>query len=113
MRLAVLYTLAKTSPQDDQRALQLLENVSQEQPGLAAVKQLAAVLQAQIAERARAVRDEQQKADAAIQKLEALPHDGARACCATASAAAVAAAAEAAAAAAAAGAVVAAGADGG
>ena len=36
------------------------------------MKQLAVVLQAQIAERQRAVRDEQQKADAAIQKLEAL-----------------------------------------
>jgi uncharacterized membrane protein YgcG len=36
------------------------------------VKQVAAVLQAQISERLHAVRDEQQKADAAIQKLEAL-----------------------------------------
>jgi isochorismate hydrolase len=72
VRVAVLYTLAKSSPQDDQRALQLLDNVAKSNPGSPAVKQIALVLQAQIAERQRAVRDEQQKADAAIQKLEAL-----------------------------------------
>lgn len=72
IRLAVLYTLARTSPQDDQRALQLLDNVARSNPGSPAMKQVAAVIQAQIAERQRAVRDEQQKADAAIQKLEAL-----------------------------------------
>jgi hypothetical protein len=72
VRLAVLFTLAKTSPQDDQRALQLLENVAKSNPGSPAVKQVGVVLQAQIAERLRAVHDEQQKADAAIQKLEAL-----------------------------------------
>jgi hypothetical protein len=68
----VLYTLGKSSPQDDQRALQLLDNVAKSNPGSPAVKQVAIVLQIQIAERQRAVRDEQQKADAAIQKLEAL-----------------------------------------
>jgi len=72
VRLAVLYTLSKTSPQDDQRALQLLDNVAKSNPGSPAVKQVAAVLQMQILERQRAVKDEQQKADAAIQKLEAL-----------------------------------------
>ena len=36
------------------------------------VKQLATILYAQVSERVRAVREEQQKADAAIQKLEAL-----------------------------------------
>ena len=72
VRLAVLYTLAKSSPQDDQRALQLLDNVAKSNPGSPAVKQIAIVLQAQIAERQRAVKDEQQKADAAVQKLEAL-----------------------------------------
>jgi hypothetical protein len=71
VRLAVLYTLVRT-PQDDQRALQLLDNVAKSNPGSPAVKQLAAVLQVQVSERARAVRDERQKADAAIQKLEAL-----------------------------------------
>ena len=72
VRLAVLYTLARTNPQDDQRASQLLDNVSKSNPGSPVVKQLAVVLQAQIAGRMRAVRDEQQKADAALQKLEAL-----------------------------------------
>lgn len=72
VRLAVLYTLTKNSPQDDQRALQLLENVAKSNPGPPAVKQIAVVLHAQISERLRAVRDEQQKGDAAIQKLEAL-----------------------------------------
>ena len=72
VRLAVLYTLAKNSPQDDQRALQLFDTVARSNPGSPAVKQLAAVLQAQVAERARAVRDEQQKAEAAVKKLEAL-----------------------------------------
>jgi len=72
VRLAVLYTLAKATAQDDQRALQLLDNVAKSNPGSPTVKQIAVVLAAQITERQRAVRDEQQKADAAIQKLEAL-----------------------------------------
>ena len=72
VRLAVLYTLARTSPQDDQRALQLFENVARSAPPNSPIRHLAAVLQAQVTERQRAVHDEQQKADAAIQKLEAL-----------------------------------------
>jgi uncharacterized membrane protein YgcG len=72
VRLAVLFTVVRTSPQDDQRALQLLDNVAKSNPGSPAVKQLAVVLQAQISGRQRAVRDEQLKADAALQKLEAL-----------------------------------------
>jgi len=72
VRLAVLYTLLRTSAQDDQRALQLFENVARSAPATSAIRHLAAVLQAQVVERLRAVRDEQQKADAAIQKLEAL-----------------------------------------
>jgi DNA topoisomerase VI subunit B len=71
VRLAVLHTLAKT-PQDDQRAMQLLDSVAKSNPGSPGAKQLAAVLQVQVAERMRAVRDEQQKADAAVKKLEAL-----------------------------------------
>jgi len=71
IRLAVLHTLAKT-PQDDQRAVQLLDGVVKNNPGSPAAKQLAAVVQVQVAERMRAVRDEQQKADAAVKKLEAL-----------------------------------------
>jgi hypothetical protein len=72
VRLAVLYTLSRATPQDDQRALQLLENVAKSNPGTPSVKTLALVLQVQITGRQRAVRDEQQKADAALQKLEAL-----------------------------------------
>jgi hypothetical protein len=72
VRLAVLYTLVRTTPQDDQRALQLFDNVAKNGPATSSIRQLAAVLQAQVIERQRAVRDEQQKADAAIQKLEAL-----------------------------------------
>jgi hypothetical protein len=72
VRLAVLYTLVHATPQDDQRALQLFDNVARSNPGSVGIKQLAAVLQLQITERQRAVRDEQQKADKAIQKLEAL-----------------------------------------
>jgi hypothetical protein len=71
IRLAVLYTLSKT-PQDDQRAVQLLDAVVKSNPGSPAAKQLAAVMQVQVTERMRAVKDEQQKADAAVKKLEAL-----------------------------------------
>ncbi|MEO8536765.1 MAG: hypothetical protein ABI533_04510 [Betaproteobacteria bacterium] len=71
VRLAVLYTLMRTT-QDDQRALQLFENVAKNAVPSSSVRQLAAVLQTQVIERQRAVRDEQQKADSAIQKLEAL-----------------------------------------
>ena len=71
VRLAVLYTLLRT-PQDDQRAVQLFDNVAKGPLPATAVRQLAAVLHSQVIERQRAVRDEQQKADSAIQKLEAL-----------------------------------------
>jgi len=72
VRLAVLYTLARQSPQDDQRALQLFENVAKNAAQNSPIRHLAAVLQTQVIERQRAVHDEQQKADVAIQKLEAL-----------------------------------------
>jgi len=72
VRLAVLYTLTRQTAQDDQRALQLFETVAKSNPASAAVKQLAAVLSVQVAERVRAVRDEQVRSEAAIQKLEAL-----------------------------------------
>lgn len=71
VRLAVLYTLVRT-PADDQRALQLFDTVAKSNPGSVALKQLAAVLSAQVAERVRAVRDEQARSEAALQKLEAL-----------------------------------------
>jgi hypothetical protein len=72
IRLAVLYTLTRQSAQDDQRALQLFETVAKSNPASPAIKQLAAVLSVQVAERVRAVRDEQLRSEAAIQKLEAL-----------------------------------------
>ena len=72
IRLAVLHTLSRQSVQDDQRALALFEAVVKGNPGSPAIKQLAAVLSLQVAERVRAVRDEQAKSEAAIQKLEAL-----------------------------------------
>jgi hypothetical protein len=72
VRLAVLYTLSRQSTQDDQRALQLFETVAKSNPASPAIKQLATVLSVQVAERVRAVRDEQARSEAAIQKLEAL-----------------------------------------
>ena len=72
VRLAVLYTLVRATPQDDQRALQLFDNVAKSAPASSPIRHLAAVLYSQVIERQRAVRDEQKKADAAIQKLEAL-----------------------------------------
>lgn len=72
VRLAVLYTMLRTSPQDDQRALQLLDTVGRTPSASPGVRSLAAVLQAQVIERQRAVKTEQQKGDAAVQKLEAL-----------------------------------------
>jgi hypothetical protein len=71
VRQALLHSLIRTA-QDDQRALQVFDSVARSNPGTPAIKQLSAVLQAQVAERVRAVREEQQKADAAMQKLEAL-----------------------------------------
>jgi len=72
VRVAVLHTLSRQGAQDDQRALQLLDAVVKTNPAPVAVKQLAAVLSAQIAERVRAVREEQARSEAALQKLEAL-----------------------------------------
>lgn len=72
VRLAVLHTLTRQSLQDDQRALALFDAVVKSAPGSASVRQLAAVLSVQVAERVRAVRDEQARSEAALQKLEAL-----------------------------------------
>ena len=71
VRLAVLYTMTH-SPQDDLRAQQLLDNVARSGGPQSAVKQLAAVLQAQVTERTRALHDEQVRANDAVAKLEAL-----------------------------------------
>ena len=67
-----LVVIPPMTPADDQRALQLFDNVAKNNPAPTPIKQLAAVLQAQVSERQKAIRDEQQKADKAIQKLEAL-----------------------------------------
>jgi hypothetical protein len=72
VRLAVLYTLARSNVQDDQRAFQLLDNVAKSGGGVTPVKNLAAVLQAQVSERQRAVREEQQKGEQAVRKLDQL-----------------------------------------
>ena len=73
VRVAVLITLTRSGQlQDDQRALALFEQVAKGNSGPVALRQLAAVLAAQVAERIRAVRDEQAKSEAALQKLEAL-----------------------------------------
>lgn len=72
VRLAVLYTVSRANPQDDQRAVLLLDNVIKGPGANPGVRELAVVLQIQVMGRQKAVRDEQQKADIAIQKLEAL-----------------------------------------
>ena len=72
VRLAVLYTLVRASPQDDQRALQLLDNVAKSGGGPTPVKAIAAILHVQVSDRVRTVREEQMKANDAVQKLEAL-----------------------------------------
>ncbi|MEO6929759.1 MAG: hypothetical protein ABI190_11405 [Casimicrobiaceae bacterium] len=71
VRLAILFTMTH-SPQDDLRAQQLLDNVAKSGGARSAVKELAAVLQAQVTERTRALREEQTRANDAVQKLEAL-----------------------------------------
>ncbi len=71
VRLAMLYTLTR-APQDDLRALQLLDNVAKSGGPQGPVKHLAVVLQVQVSERTRAVRDEAARANEAAQKLEAL-----------------------------------------
>lgn len=72
IRVGVLYSLVRTSSQDDQRALQMFEAVATDAPPMSPMRHLAAILEAQVLERQRAVKYEQQKGDAAIQKLEAL-----------------------------------------
>jgi hypothetical protein len=72
IRVAVLQTLTRQGAQDDQRALQLLDAVAKSNAGYVGFRQLAAALSTQVAERVRAVREEQARSEAAIQKLEAL-----------------------------------------
>ena len=71
IRLAMLLTLPAAGPPDDTRALALLDSVAGK-GGTSPLKQIAAILYAQIAERARSVREEQRKTAAAQEKLDAL-----------------------------------------
>jgi hypothetical protein len=72
IRLAVLLTLPGAGAPDDARALTLLDSVVGKSPGTSPVKQLAAVLYAQIAERARGMAEEKKKSAAAQEKLDQL-----------------------------------------
>jgi hypothetical protein len=72
IRAAVLLTLPGAGPPDDGRAIALLESVSGKTPGASPIKQLAAVLLAQIAERVRGMSEERRKSAAAQEKLDQL-----------------------------------------
>ena len=72
IRLAVLLTFPGASSPDDARALALLDSVIGKSPGTSPVKQLAAVLYAQIAERVRGMAEEKKKSAAAQEKLDQL-----------------------------------------
>jgi hypothetical protein len=70
VRLAVLYTLARANPQDDQRALQLFETVTRGPGPATPIRNLATTLQTQVSERLRSTREEQQKSEQAVRKLD-------------------------------------------
>lgn len=72
IRLAMLLTLPAAGPTDDPRALSLLEPLVSKSATPSPLKQVAAVLYAQIAERSRSLREEQKKTAAAQEKLDAL-----------------------------------------
>jgi hypothetical protein len=72
IRVAVLLTLPGAGPPDDARAIALLESVSGKTPGMSPIKQLAAVLLAQIGERMRGMSEERKKSAAAQEKLDQL-----------------------------------------
>jgi hypothetical protein len=74
IRVAMLLTLPAAGGPDDARALALLEPVVAKNGTATAspLKQIAAVLYAQIAERARSLREEQKRTAAAQEKLDAL-----------------------------------------
>jgi len=72
VRLGVLYTLVRSSPQDDLRALQLFDNVVKSGGALTPIKHLAAVLTVQVSERQRVLREEQARAEQAVRKLDQL-----------------------------------------
>ena len=72
IRVAMLLTLSSAGPPDDPRALSLLEPIVTKSGNSSPMKQIAAVIYAQIVERARSVHEEQKKTAAAQEKLDAL-----------------------------------------
>jgi len=72
VRLAVLLTLPGAGSPDDARAMALLEAVVGKSPGSSPVRQLAAVIYAQIIERVRGVSEEKKRSAAAQEKLDQL-----------------------------------------
>jgi hypothetical protein len=70
IRLAMLLTLPPQ--QDDGRALSVLEGVTGKNSGASPLKQLAALLAAQLTERQRQLHEEQKRADQLQQKLDGL-----------------------------------------
>ena len=72
IRMAVLLTMPAAGPTDDARALALLDSVAGKGATTSPLKQIAAILYAQIAERTRSVREEQRKTAAAQEKLDGL-----------------------------------------
>jgi hypothetical protein len=72
IRMAVLLTMPAAGPTDDARALALLDSVVGKGAATSPLKQIAVILYAQIAERARSVREEQRKTAAAQEKLDGL-----------------------------------------
>jgi len=72
IRLAVLLTMPAAGAADDARALALLDSVVGKAGGASPVKQLAAILYLQIAERVRNVAEERRKSAAAQEKLDQL-----------------------------------------
>jgi hypothetical protein len=72
IRVAMLLTLPAAGPPDDARALSLLEPVVARSGNNSPLKQVAALLYAQIVERGRSVREEQKRTAAAQEKLDAL-----------------------------------------
>lgn len=72
IRVAMLLTLPAAGPPDDARALSLLEPVVARTGSSSPLKQIAALLYAQIVERGRSVREEQKRTAAAQEKLDAL-----------------------------------------
>lgn len=72
VRLAWMISLTGAGPDDDARALALLEQVMGKSAAASPTKQLAALLHTQIGIRVRDVREEQKKTEAVQQKLDAL-----------------------------------------